>query len=210
MSTGFALTADEGTRRCYAPICTQEGVSTSRPSLFHLSPLESLRAPLGTRRASHVFLQSWRAACCSGAYMTCAGSLQINARDQTGEEEFSSGEATRPGLRTSGMALMRHYPAEQVWLTLMGNQNQKKKKKKTPRVFEMQMSEKPRCEALTCSAHCLMGVFEPPTHVVCHVMEPVSPLALSRSLSLWREQVSQNPFRPEEKSVISKIRINAN
>lgn len=46
--------------------------------------------------------------------MTCAKSLHRKARDQTGGEEFSSGEATRPGLRTSGMALMRHYPAEQV------------------------------------------------------------------------------------------------
>lgn len=30
-----------------------------------------------------------------------------------------------PRLSTSGMALMHHYPAEQVWLTEMGNQNKK-------------------------------------------------------------------------------------
>ncbi len=165
---------EEETRRCNSRICTQEGVSTSLPSPLHLFSQSSPGAH--RTKASHLRFpidELLKPASFSGTkqicHMICAEAIQINLKDQKGEE-FTSGESkmgTWPRLSTSGMALMQHYPAEQVWLTAQSWGT--KTGKCASQAFEMQIPETQRWGSyLPCRLYdeCLW-----PTHVVHHVME---------------------------------------
>lgn len=65
---------------------------------------------------------------------------------------LNSDEATRPWLRTSGMALTRYYPAERVPFCLPACLTPFNARARAHDPCEVQIWEKPRFEFLTCSA----------------------------------------------------------
>ena len=111
-------------------IWTPEGASPSLSSSSHLFSLNCLR-PRGTH-ASHLRLHTDELTVKVCFLLRTRADLRgwINVKHQM-REVFTSGAVKTgawPRLSTSGMALMLHYPAEQVWLPAQswGNQNRKK------------------------------------------------------------------------------------